>query len=182
MAQTGYTIVQLYRSSTPSAVPAAIDLAPGELAINLADKKLYAKDSSGSVFVLADASSTGTGSVVKQTSPSIITPLILGGLTEDNITSNTGSSFTVTFDNGSVQFLTLTASCSFTFPTATAGKSLTLHLKQDGVGGRTATWPASVKWPASTSPTLTSTAGKVDIFTFSANGTSWFGSIFGQNY
>ena len=34
MAETGYTPIQLYRSTTASAVPTAINLADGELAIN----------------------------------------------------------------------------------------------------------------------------------------------------
>jgi hypothetical protein len=60
MAQTGFTPIQLYRTTTASAVPVAGNLAAGELAINLTDKKLYAKDASNNVFVLADASSGGT--------------------------------------------------------------------------------------------------------------------------
>ena len=49
MAATGYTPVQLYRSTTPTQQPSAGNLADGELAINTYDKKLYAKDSSGNV-------------------------------------------------------------------------------------------------------------------------------------
>jgi hypothetical protein len=60
MAQTGFTPIQLYRTTTAAAVPTAGNLAAGELAINLTDKKLYAKDASNNVFLLADASSGGT--------------------------------------------------------------------------------------------------------------------------
>jgi hypothetical protein len=51
MAQTGYTPIQLYRSTTASAVPSASDLNPGELAINIndADMALYAENASGAV-------------------------------------------------------------------------------------------------------------------------------------
>lgn len=58
MAQTGYTPIQLYYSTTASNVPSAGNLANGELAINIADKKLYAKDNLGSVFLLASADGT----------------------------------------------------------------------------------------------------------------------------
>lgn len=58
MAQTGFTPIQLYRTSTASAVPSAGNLADGELAINLTDKKLYAKDNTGTVFLLASADGT----------------------------------------------------------------------------------------------------------------------------
>lgn len=51
MAQTGYTPIQLYRSTTASAVPSAGNLNPGELAINInnADMALYAENASGTV-------------------------------------------------------------------------------------------------------------------------------------
>jgi hypothetical protein len=55
MAQTGYTPIQLYRSSTPGATPTAGNLTDGELAINTADGKLFYKDSGGSVQVIAGA-------------------------------------------------------------------------------------------------------------------------------
>lgn len=53
MAQTGYTPIQLYYSSTPTNTPLAANLAAGELAINTADGKLFYKDSGGVVQTLA---------------------------------------------------------------------------------------------------------------------------------
>lgn len=53
MAQTGYTPIQLYSSSTTSAVPLAANLAAGELAINTVDEKLYFKNNAGTVKLLA---------------------------------------------------------------------------------------------------------------------------------
>lgn len=53
MAQTGFTPIQLYSSSTASAVPLAGNLAAGELAINTVDEKLYFKNSAGTVKLLA---------------------------------------------------------------------------------------------------------------------------------
>ena len=41
MAQAGYTPIQLYLSTTASAVPTAGNLANGELAINITDGKLF---------------------------------------------------------------------------------------------------------------------------------------------
>ena len=79
--------------------------------------------------------------------------------------------------------ITLTGNCTFTFPTAAAGKSFTLVLVQDGTGSRTVTWPGTVKWPAATAPTLTTAASKVDVFAFlCADGTNWLGFVSGQNY
>lgn len=59
MAQTGYTPIQLYHSTTASNTPIAGNLAPGELAINTADGKLFYEDSGGVVQVIA----TKAGSV-----------------------------------------------------------------------------------------------------------------------
>jgi hypothetical protein len=65
MAQTGYTTVQLYRSTTASAVPSAGNLTDGELAINTTDEKLYFKNAGGTVKLLAanitPAENGGTG-------------------------------------------------------------------------------------------------------------------------
>ena len=54
MAQTGYTPIQLYRTTTGAAVPSSANLSPGELAINIADTDmaLYAENASGTVVSL----------------------------------------------------------------------------------------------------------------------------------
>lgn len=51
MAQAGKTPIQLFRTTTAGAAPAAGDMAPGELAINIndADMALYAENASGVV-------------------------------------------------------------------------------------------------------------------------------------
>lgn len=79
--------------------------------------------------------------------------------------------------------VTLTANCTFTFPTAAAGKSLSIATVQDGTGSRTATWPAAVHWPGGVAPTLTTAAAKVDRFTFFCDdGSTWAGFVAGQNF
>lgn len=104
------------------------------------------------------------------------------GYTEENLTANSGTAFTISLTNGTVQFITMTGNCTFTFPTATAGKSFSLFLKQDGTGSRLATWPGTVLWPYGIIPTLTTTINKTDRFVFTADGTNWFGSVAGQSY
>lgn len=56
MAQTGFTPIALYYSTTAGVAPTAGNLVAGELAINTADGKLFYKDSSGVVQVLATKS------------------------------------------------------------------------------------------------------------------------------
>jgi hypothetical protein len=57
MAQTGYTPIQLYYSSTTGNIPTNTNLANGELAINIADGVLFYKDSGGTVRTLAQINS-----------------------------------------------------------------------------------------------------------------------------
>ena len=86
---------------------------------------------------------------------------------------------TLSLTNGTVQTATLTAStaCTFTMPTATAGKSFILLLKQAAsTGNGTATF-TGVKFGTAGAPTITATAGKMDILTFVADGTNWYGSV-----
>ena len=52
MAQTGFTPIQLYSSSTATNVPLAANLATGELAINITDGKLFYKDNTAAVQVI----------------------------------------------------------------------------------------------------------------------------------
>ena len=54
MAQTNYTPIQLFRSTTGGTVPSGANLAPGELAINIAntDMALFAENASGTVVRL----------------------------------------------------------------------------------------------------------------------------------
>jgi hypothetical protein len=105
------------------------------------------------------------------------------GYTEETVTANTSTAYTIDLANGSVQILTLTGNCTYTFPTPVAGKSFILIQKQDGTGSRTVTWPGTVDWPGATAPTLTATASKADKFIFTAiDGSNWLGSVAGQNY
>jgi len=52
MAQSGFTPIQLYFSSTTTNVPLAANLASGELAINITDGKLFYKDNANAVQVI----------------------------------------------------------------------------------------------------------------------------------
>ena len=64
---------------------------------------------------------------------------------------------------------------TFTFTAPTNPGNFVLKMIQDGTGSRTATWPATVKWPGGTAPTLTTTASAVDIISFYWDGTNYYG-------
>ena len=88
-----------------------------------------------------------------------------------------GASSTLSLTNGTVQTATLTAStpCTFTMPTATSGKSFILQITQAATGMTTATF-TGVKFNAGTAPTITATASAVDILSFVAIGSTWYGT------
>lgn len=122
---------------------------------------------SASISALTATSSTLTNPTVNNYTEGVVS---IGTVTSTN---------TLSLTNGTVQTATLTAStaCTFTMPTATAGKSFILLLKQAAsTGNGTATF-TSVKWGTAGAPTITATAGKMDILTFVSDGTNWYGSI-----
>ena len=133
------------------------------------------------------ATMTGpTGDIVGTTDSQTLTNKTLTNPTVTNYVESVvaigtvnGSGATLSLTNGTLQTATLTASTSstFTMPTATAGKSFVLLLKQaTSTGNGTATF-TGVKWGTAGTPTITATAGKMDILTFVSDGTNWYGSI-----
>jgi hypothetical protein len=120
--------------------------------------------------------STGSGANVLGTSPTINNPTVTNYVESVVAIGNSGTTQTLALTNGTVQTVTMTGNCTFTMPTATAGKSFILIAVQDATGSRTATF-TSVKWAGGTAPTLTTTAttGR-DILTFVADGTNWYGT------
>ena len=121
--------------------------------------------------------STGTVNVVLSTSPTITTPVITGFTETVVVIGTVGASHTFVITTGTVQTATLTGStpCTFTMPTATAGKSFILKLTQSAANMTTATF-TGVKWSGGVAPTITATASAVDLLSFIADGTNWYGS------
>lgn len=73
---------------------------------------------------------------------------------------------------------------SFANTVSNRAYAFTLKLVQDSGGsGYTVTWPASVKWPSSTAPTLSSGADNEDVLVFytHTSSTNWYGFVAGQN-
>jgi hypothetical protein len=121
-------------------------------------------------------STTGSGAVVLQTTPSITTPVITGYTETAPAITNSSTAVTLSLASGTVLSYTLTGNCTFTMPTATSGTSFILKLIQDGTGSRTATF-TGVKWPAGTAPTITTTASTgLDILSFVCINSVWYGT------
>jgi len=125
-----------------------------------------------------DSDFTMTGNDLTQTltNKTLTNPTVTNYVETLYAIGNSSTAVTIALTNGTVQTVTMTGNCTFTMPTATAGKSFILIATQDGTGSRTAVF-TSVKFAGGVAPTLTTTATTgVDILTFVANGTSWFGT------
>jgi len=122
---------------------------------------------------------SGSGSIVLGTSPTVNNPTVTNYVESVVAIGTVTTTNTIALTNGTVQTATLTAStaCTFTMPTATAGKSFVLLLKQAATTGNGTATFTGVKWGTAGAPTITATAGKMDILTFVADGTNWYGSI-----
>ena len=160
----------------------------GSTSASAARTALGATTTGNALFVSADAAAartaisagdvtlTGTQSLTNKT---LENPTVQNYVESVVAIGTVSSSHTLALTNGTVQTATLTAStaCTFTMPTATAGKSFVLLLKQAAsTGNGTATF-TDVKFGTAGAPTITAAAGKMDILTFVADGTNWYGSI-----
>ena len=121
---------------------------------------------------------TGSGALVFGTSPTVNNPTVTNYVESVVAIGTVGATHTIDLTNGTVQTATLTAStaCTFTMPTATAGKSFIILLKQAAATGNGTATFTGVKYGTAGAPTITATAGKMDILTFVADGTNWYGS------
>jgi hypothetical protein len=92
---------------------------------------------------------------------------------------------TVTFDlnAANVHTVTLGANRTFAISNETAGQKFIIRVLQDGTGSRlVSTWFSTIKWAGGSAPTLTTTAGKADVFGFLVTGTDTYdGFVVGQN-
>lgn len=153
MSQAGYTPIQLYYSTTPGLQPSAANMIVGELALNVVDKKLYARDS-GSVFLLAQAGAVAqasnlaggvTGAVpvqVAANTTSFLSPGTAGYVLQTNgpgvapswnpVVGYSGGTVTSVTGTGSANGLTLsgtvTGSGNITLGGAITGLSLTTQV------------------------------------------------------
>ncbi len=131
-------------------------------------------------LALAVTDDTGSGSLVFATAPTISNATLISsqinayteGITTGYV--NTGSTFTLNIANSTIITANLNATCTFTMPSNTAGKSFVLFLKT-GAGTNTATF-TGVKFVGNSAPTITATANRMDILTFTADGANWYGN------
>ena len=111
------------------------------------------------------AAASATTDFATASSPTLTGTVTLTDYTETPFSiGNTDSAKVLAISNGTVQYATLNASCTFTMPTATPGKSFTLYLITTGAFTATFT---GVVWPdTTTAPVISTVSGKRVRFTF----------------
>lgn len=167
--------------ATANAAAAAINLGnvdnTSDATKNSATAALTNKDltSVTNTFPTSLVTLTGSQSLSNKT---LTAPTVTDYTETVNSIGTVSSSSTLSLSSGTVLTATLTAStsCTFTMPTAVAGKSFTLMLKQPASTGNGSATFTNVKWGTSGAPTITTGAGKMDILTFFSDGTNWYGS------
>lgn len=118
-----------------------------------------------------------------QTNKTLTNPTVTNYVETAQTKATVTTSKTLDPSTGTVIPLQLTAStaCTVTMPTAAAGKSLLVPVYQAVTTGLGTITFTGVKWAGGTTPTMTPTAAKMDLFSFWSDGTSWYGTV-AQNF
>lgn len=157
--------------TTLSRSPSASSAAGAAITVTT-NAQVYITALTADIVNASSGSATGltvTGAKETKTAPSITTNTL-------TLDCSAGNVFAVSL-NANITTLTFT-----NVPASGTAYGLTLAFTADGTA-RTITWPASVKWPGGTAPTLTSTLNKVDTFVLNTwdGGTTWYAFVGGQN-
>lgn len=101
---------------------------------------------------------------------------------QDVVTATDGATVTFDMSDGNYQKVTLGGNRTLALSNVKTGQVFMLNLIQDGTGSRTVTWFSGISWSGGSSPTLTTTASKQDVFGFICTGAgAYLGFIVGQN-
>jgi len=128
----------------------------------------------GNTFAMsASPTFTGTVTVAAQTTTGI--SYLNGGVIEETVFSNgnSGTSKAINLDNGNLQSVTITGAVAITQTTPTHPGKYTLIITQDGSGHVYSL--SGIKWAGGTTPTYSTAASKVDIFSIIYDGTNYYG-------
>lgn len=91
---------------------------------------------------------------------------------------------TITFDlaDGNIQQTTLAGNRTLALANVKVGQAFVVRLTQDGTGSRLVTWWSDINWDNNSTPVLTTTPGRTDVFGFLCTlSGNYDGFILGQN-
>jgi hypothetical protein len=132
----------------------------------------------GTVNAAVDVSSTiGGGQTVATLNRTlnVLTDIKSLSFSQEVNNGNSGAAKNIDWTAGPKQTVTLTANTTLTFTAPPGPCTVTLRLVQDATGGRTVTWPATVKWAGAAAPVLTAAANAVDVVSLYWNGATYYG-------
>jgi hypothetical protein len=179
MAQSGsYTPISLYHSETPSAVPAVGDLEVGEIAINIADRKVYTKNTAEELVEITNGTNhTHVAGAITDFSDAVLS-VINENIIQANrptITTQTGTSYTLTAeDETSIIRFTNGSAVTVTVPTDAAASlpdGYIVHLHQAGAGQVTVAGASGVT--VNSSSTLSARAQYAALSLFKLGTNDW---------
>lgn len=117
----------------------------------------------------------------------INTPLRINGCFDEAISALTINSGVVDVDANDASVFTVTrgeiiSAMNITLPSNSRSVSLTFVMTSNG--SYSVSWPANTKWAGGVPPTLSSTAGRIDVITLSTtnNGITWLGFVGGLDF
>ena len=147
-----------------------------QLGISTAGSSRLTVDSSGNITidtntVYIDAANNRVG--VGTASPAANTKLDLSGTYAANIVAV--GALDIDCSAGNYFTKTINGNSAFTFSNVPSSRAFSFTLELTHTSG-TVTWPAAVKWPADTAPTLTTGKTHLFIFVTDDGGTRWFAS------
>lgn len=106
-----------------------------------------------------------------------VTPAQLKGFYRAPVALVSGTVVTENALQSDLFTLTLTTNATLAVPTnLQAGQNWKVEVTQDSVGDRTLAYASAYKWASGTAPTLTTTAGAIDLLSFTYDGTIIIGS------
>jgi hypothetical protein len=181
------TTIVTKNSSTASAVPSAGSLTQGELAVNVTDKKLYTKDSGGSVVELTGLKSSDIGVSVQaydaDTAKTDTAQTYTAGQRGEITTLTDGATITPDFADSNNFTVTLGGNRTLANPSnLVAGQSGSIFVVQDGTGSRTLAYGSYYDFAGGTAPTLSTAANSVDRIDYIVRSSTSIHCVFTANY
>ena len=88
-----------------------------------------------------------------------------------------GGAEVIDWSTGKFQLSTLDQNVTYSFTSPGGESDLILRVNQDGAGGNTVTWPATVKWPGGTAPVIPAGGSSISIIKFHFVSSVYYGEF-----